>query len=490
MQPVYGSPRQQFFPTSTTPVATTNVSPNSKPIAARHGVPVGQTLPVAAYQQPTQYQTTVPAYPTTTQYGPQTTLYGSQPTTTTAYQTTQYPPVTTAYKPTTVTPAVTATYGSAVTTAAYPAVTTGYQATATTTAYPAVTTGYQTTGYQTAAVASPGSYAAGAAITKYGSGVVSGQAVVTGQKVTTGHALQTLGSTVHERIVHEGYGPEIVEHRGFHRSESVTLTEEELKRLQWYEGHYELNPGEKIVHEKIVHEKVVEVPKYFVEEKIVEIPEYEYIDKIVEVPEKVQEEKVVHVPKIEYQERIVTVPKKVIKENIVEVPEIEYREIPIEKIVEVPEVREEIVTREVAVPQYVDVPVPEYRCVGIPQEIERQIPVGVEVISTYEYKMPKLKPRYTEIAVPIYVPRFIEVPVPAQMMDPASINEADKLAQQIAAMSQKQTINLADFQKLICHQQSNVFGSIPANAQAQRLQNPNQPPNQGYRPNSQRPIVA
>lgn len=70
-----------------------------------------------------------------------------------------------------------------------------------------------------------------------------------------------------------------------------------------------------------------------------------------------------------------------------QVPEIEYREVIVEKVVEVPEIREQVVLKEVPVPQYVDKPVPEYVNVEHPYDIERHIPVPVEAVTTFEYQL-------------------------------------------------------------------------------------------------------
>eukprot|EP00922_Rhytidocystis_sp_ex-Travisia-forbesii_P026193 GHVS01038365.1.p2 GENE.GHVS01038365.1~~GHVS01038365.1.p2 ORF type:complete len:293 (+),score=32.29 GHVS01038365.1:112-879(+) len=151
--------------------------------------------------------------------------------------------------------------------------------------------------------------------------------------------------------------------------------------------------------------------------KYVEMRETQIVEKIVEVPQRVQQEKIVQVPRIEVIERKIQVPKPVYKEKIVEIPQIQYRDVPVEKIVEVPEVQTQVVTREVDVPQVVDVPVVQPRRSPIEQEIQRNIPMPIELRVAQGYEIPKLKPKYKEVPVPIYVPRYIEVPVPAQFVN-------------------------------------------------------------------------
>jgi len=191
---------------------------------------------------------------------------------------------------------------------------------------------------------------------------------------------------------------------------------------------------ERVINEgsHIVHEKVIEVPKRVVQERIVEIPEIEYKYVNVEVPEYVRQEKIVEKYVERIQQRVIPVPKVVQVEKIVEVPEFEYIDIPVEKVIEIPEYREEFVIRHVEVPQYVEVPYPEYRQVPVAQEIERHLPVPVEVTATYEYRMPCIRPVYKDVQVPIYVPRYIEVPVPAHKIDPELLRNLDERMNQLS----------------------------------------------------------
>lgn len=211
---------------------------------------------------------------------------------------------------------------------------------------------------------------------------------------------------------------------------------------------------ERVVHEEVVEdvqtvrEKIVEIAVPVVSERIVEVPEIEYVERIVEVPEVVVREKIREVPKVEIRERIVEVPKIYTQERIVEVPDIEYREVPVEKIIEIPEIREQVVIKEVPVPQYVDKPVPEYVDVHEEQEIVRRIPVSVEAVTTCEFKLPRLRPHYTMVDIPLYVPRFVEVAVPQDVMHPAAIAQADEHIQKFNQISAQPGVSLSEVEAL------------------------------------------
>eukprot|EP01054_Gregarina_sp_Poly1_P006439 Gregarina_sp_Poly_1__6438@NODE_343_length_9409_cov_658_993470_g287_i0_p2_GENE_NODE_343_length_9409_cov_658_993470_g287_i0NODE_343_length_9409_cov_658_993470_g287_i0_p2_ORF_typecomplete_len614_score95_45IMCp/PF12314_8/1_8e04IMCp/PF12314_8/7_9e08IMCp/PF12314_8/5_7e07IMCp/PF12314_8/1_6e03_NODE_343_length_9409_cov_658_993470_g287_i021303971 len=202
---------------------------------------------------------------------------------------------------------------------------------------------------------------------------------------------------------------------------------------------------EKIIHEEIVdeiqkvREKIVEVARPTIIEKIVEIPEIEYVEKIVEVPEKIVQEKIREVQQKQYQERIVEVPKVVYQEKVVEIPEIQYREVPTEKIVEVVEYKDEVIIKEVPVPRYVDKPVPNYVYVNVPVDVERKIPVPVEAEVTFEYRIPQLKAAYGRVTYPVYLPRFIEVPIAAELLSDSLTKSANNYMNQVNLLTKSAT---------------------------------------------------
>lgn len=160
------------------------------------------------------------------------------------------------------------------------------------------------------------------------------------------------------------------------------------------------------VPQVIVKERTKEVPKPEIVENLVEVPKIEYkeVEKqmppeykteeiIVEVPQVQVEERVIHNPKVVIQERIIEVPKIEFVEKIEYVDTIEYREVPVDKIVEVPEIQ--YVMREVEhfIPQdyvqevfcdrYTEVPVVQVQEVvreeRVPVIVKRPIPKRVEM---------------------------------------------------------------------------------------------------------------
>eukprot|EP01070_Trichotokara_eunicae_P009856 Trichotokara_eunicae@DN6193_c0_g1_i1.p1 len=210
-----------------------------------------------------------------------------------------------------------------------------------------------------------------------------------------------------------------------------------------------------------IKEKVIEIAKPILQERIVEVPEIEYVEKLVEVVERIIQEKIVEIPKVEIQERIRRIPRVVVQEKIIEIPEYEYREYAVEKIVEVPQIHEKIVNKEVRVPQYIDKPTPHEVAVHMQEDVFRKVPVPVEATSTFNFRMSKLSADYDVVEIPLYVPRFIEVPVPAEFMDDALVNQAHHFHDQIKAVAQSNAPSLGEVENLAgAIQSSDVKGMI------------------------------
>lgn len=147
------------------------------------------------------------------------------------------------------------------------------------------------------------------------------------------------------------------------------------------------------------YERTVHVPKYEIEnrERLVEVPQPQIVDRIIEIPqiqevihelpgekeiklitrevpkiEVQQREVIVEVPQIEYQDRYVEVPE--IREIVRRIPRVEVREIPIERVIQVPKKMHQ----EVEQPIYR--PVPHL----VQQPVEREIPIPRTQLQTME----------------------------------------------------------------------------------------------------------
>lgn len=110
----------------------------------------------------------------------------------------------------------------------------------------------------------------------------------------------------------------------------------------------------------------------------------------------------------------------------------------------------------VPVPQYVERSVPEYVNIEVEQEVVRHIPIPVEAVTTIDLKIPQLRPRYSRHDIPFYVPRFIEVAMPAELMDQAAIVEAEHYAQQVAVIASQSAASLCEVERLAGNEYSNT----------------------------------
>jgi len=225
--------------------------------------------------------------------------------------------------------------------------------------------------------------------------VVSGEKHVINERVTHHH------KRVPKKVVRE----EVVE--------KTIVIPEVIQVEEWVEEDIE------------VEDRVIEVAKVIQIEKVVEVPEIEIVEKIIEVPEHVVREKIREVPRIEVVERVVEIPIIQTVEKIVEIPQIEYRDVPVEKIVEVPEVLTEEIPREVAIPQFVDRPIEQIQVIEESYTVERKIPVPIEAETIVEYALPNIKPKYNKKVFPVYLPRFVEVPIARQFADQGMLAAAE-----------------------------------------------------------------
>lgn len=148
-------------------------------------------------------------------------------------------------------------------------------------------------------------------------------------------------------------------------------------------------------------ERLIEVPHVEYEERELQLPAtFETVEQIVEIPEVVVEERIVHVPKVVIQERLIDVPKIEFREVIEYEDRVEYREVPVDKIIEVPEI--EYVVREVEhfIPQ-------QYQ-----QEVFTDKYVEVPVVQVQEVERIETVPVKTRRQVPVPVPQVVQAPAP------------------------------------------------------------------------------
>ncbi|KAH0475602.1 MAG: uncharacterized protein KVP18_002856 [Porospora cf. gigantea A] len=210
----------------------------------------------------------------------------------------------------------------------------------------------------------------------------------------------------------------------------------------------EVRLTEHIVEEmEVVPEKVIEVQKLITREKIVEVPEIEIVETVIEVPTKEVQYRNIEVPKLEIRERIIEKPVITYEERLVEVPEVQYRDTHVETVVEVPQVRylNKIVNH--PVPTYVDKEVPEYVSVDVTENVHRKIPVPVEAVTTTSYELPEIRRKKVKSSYPVYLPRFIEVPVPRETLTREAAYEADEQLRCLEDLRKQVPVSLCDIEQ-------------------------------------------
>lgn len=215
---------------------------------------------------------------------------------------------------------------------------------------------------------------------------------------------------------------------------------------------------ERLIHEEIieeiqkVQERIIEVAKPLIKERIVEVyGEDEIIENIIEDIHQVVTE-TIETKEIEtVHECVQNVFNDITEEKIVEIPEVEIATIDVYKTLEIPEIREQLVIKEKAVNHYIDKPVPEVHTVKVEQDVTRLVPVPIHQITTVELKLPRIIATYEKIRIPVYLPRFIEIPVAVDLVDETLREKCDKICEevkQLARAAQMQSVSLCKLESV------------------------------------------
>lgn len=195
---------------------------------------------------------------------------------------------------------------------------------------------------------------------------------------------------------------------------------------------------EEIISEEVKYlEKIIEVARPTIVEKVIEVPEIEIIEKVVEVPvetiREVVREEVVGEPEVIRVERVVRIPKEVeVPHKVVKYRE-QYRDVP----VDVEEVVEVKVPYEHVVHKTTEVKVPTERVIEKEVPLIRRLPVPVNLEAEFEYRLPTLRPIYAKKSYPVYIPRFIQVPIPAELLTHELTAVTEQQLAQIHQFAQK-----------------------------------------------------
>eukprot|EP00933_Yihiella_yeosuensis_P047435 TRINITY_DN43271_c0_g1_i1.p1 TRINITY_DN43271_c0_g1~~TRINITY_DN43271_c0_g1_i1.p1 ORF type:complete len:628 (+),score=98.85 TRINITY_DN43271_c0_g1_i1:75-1886(+) len=182
---------------------------------------------------------------------------------------------------------------------------------------------------------------------------------------------------------------------------------------------------ERIINKPEIIERIIEVPKTEYKKTTYQgPPQVQYQEEIIEVPQIVEEERVIHVPgKKQIQERLIEVPVVQWVERIEYDDYVEYREVPVDKVIEVPEIEYVVKEVEHLVPQtyvqeyfvdkYKDVPVTQV------QEVER-----IETIPVYvppDFSRGNVQAPAQPYSAPAPAPAPIALPQPAPVPAPVPV---------------------------------------------------------------------
>lgn len=231
-------------------------------------------------------------------------------------------------------------------------------------------------------------------------------------------------------------------------------------------------------------ERIVEIPRVNIDhrERLVEVPQPQVVDRIVEVPqiqEIIKEEpgEVFQIPmtreapviefcqetlppleisQVQYQDRYVEVPQ--IQEVLRVIPRIEVREIPVERIIQVPKK----IIQEIERPIFR--PVPHL----IQQAVERQIPVPRTQIQTLEVVKQIPMPIMQQVDVQVNYP----MPVPMAMPQPMMMQQVPVPVPQPYAVEVEKRVEVPCVQTQIIEKIVEVPVAVPVQQQQQVVVQP------------------
>lgn len=189
-------------------------------------------------------------------------------------------------------------------------------------------------------------------------------------------------------------------------SSRVVSRGSERRVVKDYVIEREVRVPKRVTREDVIEKKVVVLEKRLVEE-IVHVPE-KRIETVVHVRTPIVVEKIVEVPEYELVEKSVVVPEKIQMERPLTSTSTNGSTTPSLSTIQ-----------------------PSPCCSSAQQTKKRKIPVPVESSVRLELVLPTIRSVPTSINLPVFVPRFVEVPVTAEFCDENLLNTADKLSKEL-----------------------------------------------------------
>lgn len=264
------------------------------------------------------------------------------------------------------------------------------------------------------------------------------------QYFSDGSTFNVQGCTINEDVEEVLVDVIMYEGEEYLVSESVETREITVRKRITYQDIYERDEIVEVSH--TVQDIVENIARERIREEIRERRKTKYNDVRIRADQK--EGMMAQHPDWEVFEDNVREVKIVEQDREVPMVEIRDRIIEVEKVVEVPVVKEEIKFINRPVPQYVDKVVYDYVDVPVYTDEKYKVPRGVEVVTTCEYQMPKLVPRVKKVPYTVYVPRFIEVPVHAELLEAGQFAQMEMQNAKVQGIAVGEAVSLCDVEKL------------------------------------------
>eukprot|EP00915_Cephaloidophora_sp_WS-2016_P007791 GHVH01010781.1.p1 GENE.GHVH01010781.1~~GHVH01010781.1.p1 ORF type:complete len:240 (-),score=36.39 GHVH01010781.1:31-750(-) len=96
--------------------------------------------------------------------------------------------------------------------------------------------------------------------------------------------------------------------------------------------------------------------------------------------------------------------------------------------------------------------------------LSRRIPLPVEHVSVLEFWVPKMRVEYESVEIPLYVPKFIEVPYPADLMDEKTFDYAMHFRKHIDNFAEADHASLCEVENVAAAVTASEFSKLLASS--------------------------
>jgi len=163
-------------------------------------------------------------------------------------------------------------------------------------------------------------------------------------------------------------------------------------------------------------------------------------------------------------ERLIDVKETSTGEFTNEVIEKQVGEYPVNRVITVDQVVEKVINIPSDDTEYMERTISEESIPTPEQGLIRRIPLPVEEVTTMEFWLPRMRVEYESVEIPLYIPKFIEVPYPADLLDEKTQDYARHFNKHIDNFSNASSASLCEVENVASAVTATDFSKMIASA--------------------------